>query len=64
MSDIKPCPFCGDDARIGGGPYAQECFSIWCNNRDCRHHMDGNMNYAETVAKWNRRAPTHPAKDT
>ena len=57
-AELKPCPFCGGDARLRGGPYAQESYSVWCSAAHGKsHHMDGNMSEADTVAAWNTRTP-------
>ena len=56
--ELKPCPFCGSDAKLMGGPMAQEAYSVWCKApRGQRHHLDG-LGYkeAEAVAAWNTRA--------
>ena len=56
--ELKPCPFCGADAKLMGGPMAQETYSVWCQApRGQRHHLDG-LGYkeAEAIAAWNRRA--------
>ena len=53
MSELKPCPFCGGEAKVKGGPMAQETYSIWCINS---HHMNGTMNKEDLIAAWNTRA--------
>lgn len=56
--ELLPCPFCGSEARLLGGPDAQETYSIWCKNqRGKRHHLDcGTMDRTRAVNEWNRRA--------
>jgi hypothetical protein len=53
LEKLKPCPFCGSDARLLGGPEAQETYSIWCGNG---HHTAGSFDRDSTIAAWNRRA--------
>ena len=50
--NLKHCPFCGTKAKMLGGPYAQERYSIWCKNR---HHLEGGMNAQELADTWNTR---------
>jgi Lar family restriction alleviation protein len=35
MSELKPCPFCGGQPKIYGGPYSQEAYTISCNTCSC-----------------------------
>lgn len=56
--ELKPCPFCGADAKLMGGPKAQETYSVWCENR---HHINGTMCPKDTVEEWNTRATPDPA---
>lgn len=53
MKELKPCPFCGAEAKLLGGTMAQELYSIWCANR---HHMEGGFNADKLIADWNSRA--------
>lgn len=57
--ELKPCPFCGKPAKLGGGdnvdgsPY----YYIYCSNIDeCGANQFGTSSKEETVFKWNRRA--------
>ena len=58
--DLKSCPFCGGDAKIGSLGGDQENWAIWCTdcdesgaytcyNRPCKQDM---------INRWNTRAPT------
>ena len=65
MSELKPCPFCGGEAEIlggpenwtptfydpdsGGGPIAVSCKTCACG----LHFFD---DYEEAITAWNRRA--------
>ena len=58
MSDapkLKPCPFCGSEARLAGGPMAQESYSVWCVG-PARHNMDYGFDREAAIAAWNTRA--------
>lgn len=57
MDDLKPCPFCGSPAKLMGGPYSQETYSVWCTRqRGKRHHIDCGYNEAAAIREWNTRA--------
>ena len=60
---LKPCPFCGEEAKLMGGPLAQETYSVWCKNtKGKRHHLEcGTMNEADAVSEWNTRADLAPS---
>ena len=58
LEKLKPCPFCGCEAKLYGGPEAQESYSVWCRApRGKRHYLDG-LGYKENeaIAAWNTRA--------
>ena len=57
LEKLKPCPFCGSEARLLGGTIAQESYSVWCNSKEGRqHHLSGSMDRDATIAAWNTRA--------
>jgi uncharacterized coiled-coil protein SlyX len=63
IPELLPCPFCGCDARLYGGPEAQEGYSVWClNDRGKRHWIEGGMNRDAIIAEWNTRADLHAAR--
>ena len=49
---LLPCPFCGSEAKLKGGPMSQENYSIWCKNL---HHLDGGMDEQKLIDTWNTR---------
>lgn len=51
---LLPCPFCGEAARLLGGPMAQETYGVWCKNS---HSIGGTMDAKQTIERWNTRAP-------
>ena len=60
MTKLKPCPFCGREAKI---EYDRDerttYFWVTCNNRHCpvRPYSEGNFNSAEdAIEAWNTRA--------
>jgi hypothetical protein len=54
MSDeIKPCPFCGGEAKLIGEP---KCYWINCQNSDCLTSSGINQKTEEeAIQYWNRR---------
>ena len=54
---LKTCPFCGSEAKLMGGPLAQEPYSVWCKNESGkRHHLNcGTMCEATAISEWNSR---------
>ena len=50
-SELLPCPFCGAEAEIKGGPYSQEKYSVWCKNL---HHLEGAYSRQHMIDKWNQ----------
>jgi len=59
MSDLKPCPFCGDVpvGRTIAGVHPPR-WKVECRNEDCDMLVRAVDNvFEEAVALWNRRAP-------
>lgn len=50
-TDLKPCPFCGGEARLKGAPP-----SGWVVCKDCFAEGAFFDRAAEAIAAWNRRA--------
>jgi len=55
MSELLPCPFCGNQSICSDG--RKGWYEITCPN--CGVEM-GDVSEAEAVAAWNRRAPAIP----
>ena len=56
MSNVKPCPFCGELPDV---EYFDDIKKYWvtCNNPKCRiqPHTDAHASKAVVVREWNRR---------
>jgi hypothetical protein len=73
MNELKPCPFCGGEAEIVGGPEnwtptfydpdsGGDPIAVVCKTCACGlHFFDG---YAEAAAAWNRRAQPESTPQT
>lgn len=63
MAELKPCPFCGSDARVTldlGCCGRPDTHNIWCSNQECEcegeYWDDGNAEMEERARKaWNTR---------
>lgn len=62
MSELKPCPFCGQDVRLYEHEYYGDVWkSFWCIACDNKDGCLGSPDYCadtkeEIVTMWNRRA--------
>lgn len=60
MAELKPCPFCGGDAKMKEVTYGNNCsaYVVWCGNGNCG--VQPSTRYfrvrKEAVEAWNRRA--------
>lgn len=56
--DLKPCPFCGGEARKWQDPSHSAAWFIGCDDgdRDCFGSIHWAETEAEAIAAWNRRA--------
>jgi len=52
MSEMKPCPFCGNQASFTGGEN-HRCNLVYCE--DCHIETDCYPTSAEAVTAWNTR---------
>lgn len=57
MNKLKPCPFCGEKAKIGSNFEGQ--FFVWCTNDDCDARIFS-RNRGSAIEAWNRRAEETP----
>ena len=57
--ELKPCPFCGGEARIDSTPYGSKVRIYWVLCEDCGAE-DGSILDSQKEAKksWNTRADT------
>lgn len=52
--ELKPCPFCGNNARLLSGT---ECYEVICSNPDCAAIIARSFpSREEAITAWNRRA--------
>ena len=56
MSELKPCPFCGGDAKIVYDDN-KKWFFITCGNEDCDLIVQGmwHTDLKKAIEEWNRR---------
>ena len=62
MDDLKPCPFCGQEAMISYNSVYD--FQAYCTNDSCfmsQIVMDGMETEEQAKAAWNKRVPSDPA---
>lgn len=57
MSDLKPCPFCGEAAETWVDPSHSKAVFFGCRVEDCCGEMHWLPTEAEAIAAWDRRAP-------
>lgn len=59
MSELLPCPFCGNEALLlGGGEYEgiQQGYTVECHNCSATTAYFGADNMQEAIEAWNTRA--------
>ena len=62
MSELLPCPFCGNEGELctyyGGGEHNETVHTVMCNNEDCPMNVltPDYLTEAEAIAAWNTRA--------
>ena len=53
---LKPCPFCGAEARlVKWETNTEDYYYITCDN-DCCKQAKSSLTAEKAIAKWNRRA--------
>lgn len=58
MEKLKPCPFCGSEARVQTAAMFRNCYSIVCMNTKCGAHVffyGAEATKNMTAKHWNRR---------
>lgn len=53
MTDLKPCPFCGGEARIHFSVWGDSYYAKCCK---CLAETKVHQTEAEAIEAWNRRA--------
>jgi len=61
MSNLKPCPFCGGDAKVRKSHenflvHPADCWMVQCADNDCGCGTSFESSEYKAVAAWNRRA--------
>lgn len=59
MERLKPCPFCGGEARVKSDILFPNFFSVICLNEKCGAHVffyGAERSRSENAHRWNRRA--------
>lgn len=59
MVKLKPCPFCGGEAKVRGNMLVVSSYSVVCLNEKCGAHIffyGAERNKETNVRRWNRRA--------
>ena len=51
---LKPCPFCGGEAKVFQDQHDNE-WCIACVNGDCEYCSNAYNNMQEAINKWNTR---------
>lgn len=54
MTELKPCPFCGDTVEIVGVNNGNP-FVLWCENCGLEFGIDKNYYLYQLIEAWNRR---------
>ena len=59
MSELKPCPFCGGEARLADNTASRQNGVAWvfCRMRGCPGSGDEQDTAAEAIVAWNTRQP-------
>lgn len=53
---VKPCPFCGGEAKFKGKHFLEEPSRYWIECRECHASMESVDDMEKTIAAWNKRA--------
>lgn len=58
MVKLKPCPFCGKDAKLYKPSRIAKLFVVGCVNEDCGVMVESKFGKTkeEAIAAWNKRA--------
>jgi len=56
MDSLKPCPFCGGDAKMWQDPSHSSAWFCGCDDYDCFGNMQWGEKKKNVIAAWNRRA--------
>lgn len=60
--ELKPCPFCGSEARSDNGfSPAESIVYAWCSNNECALHLIDDCGF--TPETWNTRTPSPAGVD-
>lgn len=62
MAKLKPCPFCGGEAKLQEVPQASEIYFVECD--DCKIRTLLKYDREEAIADWNARTEAPIAENT
>jgi len=55
--ELRPCPFCGSEARWAATCGGDDSWEIQCSNVDCCIVLFAGASAEETCRSWNTRVP-------
>lgn len=58
LDELKPCPFCGSEARWATTDGGDDSWEIQCTNDDCCIVLFAGASCRETLIAWNTRKET------
>jgi len=63
MTDLKPCPFCGGNAKLMTYHYQTLGDMLYVTCLSCGNETTGKLTAGEAIAAWNRRVDNRKERD-